>query len=253
MKWLLIFGLHFWRLKLSYTCIHTLDMTGCYQITDNAICYLTGIHTLNVTDCHWITDNEFRHLTGIHTLNMTGWKNITDNAFRHFGIHTLKITGCIQVTDNAFIHLTGIHTLDMNSCKNVTDKAFSYLAGIHTLDISGCDHESITEKTLSYLKGLRSLTWYATNQRDKSFIKKVVDYCESNSITHHGLVLRLQVGKKRTPTRTAKIHTLYWWWMDWGDFLQLAKVDHASSEKWWGPNDQYQFSIADSCALIDWK
>jgi len=167
--------------------IHTLDMSGCAQVTDSAFPYLTGIHTLYMADCWRITDNSAPHLTGIHTLCLIGCENITDKAFSHLaGVHTLYMSGCQQITDEAFPHLTGIHTLYMSWCKNITDEAFRYLTGIHRLEMNGCDQESITERGLLNLKGIHTLGW-SESGRDKTFIEKVVGYCESNSITLLGM------------------------------------------------------------------
>lgn len=194
------------------TGVHTLDMDGCSQITDQALQFLTGIHTLSMSNCSRITDHSFRHLvgiheldigsckqvtdqafhylTGIHTLDIRYCSQITDSAFSHLGgIHTLNMTGCHQITDKAFVHISGIHTLNMTGCKNISDKAFARLTDLHALDLDGCDQQSISVKVLSNLKSLHKLTWFFNN-RDKSFIAKVVAHCESNSIVLAGMKLR---------------------------------------------------------------
>jgi len=60
------------------------------------------------------------------------------------------------------------------------------LTGIRKLIMDGCDQESITEKALLNLHDIQTLSW-ANSGRDTAFIKKVVDYCESRSITLHGM------------------------------------------------------------------
>lgn len=91
-------------------------MSYCDQelITDEAFKHLEGIHTLDMTFCTPITNDAFNYLKGsIHTpiMNDCRQDTITDEAFRYLkgSIHTLFMIDCNQntITDAAFEHLEG--------------------------------------------------------------------------------------------------------------------------------------------------
>jgi len=167
--------------------IHTLNMNNCTQITDQIFPYLAGIHTLDMGNCTRVTDRAFYYLTDIHTLNMSGCTQITDQVFPYLaGIRALNMSGCTQITDNAFSHLTGIHTLNMSGCTQITGTAFSHLAGIHSLTLDKCNQSSITRAALFHLGGIRKIRWY-DNGRSKTFIMRVMVYCQFHSIDYYGL------------------------------------------------------------------
>ena len=148
------------------TRLHTVNMSKCRNVSDEAFIYLRKIHTLHMRECRQssITSAAFLHLQGIHTLIMRGChqRTITDTAFVHLcGIHTLDMRDCKQatITDAAFVYLQGIHTLDMGGCTQatITDAAFANLRGIHTLDMGCCTQATITDAAFANLRGINTL------------------------------------------------------------------------------------------------
>ena len=54
--------------RLSKGTLFNVDM-GDPNVVDDHFQFLEGIHTLDISGCEQITDNAFLHLTGIHTLS----------------------------------------------------------------------------------------------------------------------------------------------------------------------------------------
>jgi hypothetical protein len=140
--------------------IHTLEMRYCTQITDTAFEHLEGIRGLNMSNCTRITDKAFVHLKGIQHLIMNGCtqETITHRASEHLaGLHILSASGCKCVNDLFLENLRGIRVLAMSRCRNATDKGFAHLKGIHTLDMSFCHQETITDAAFEHLQGIHTL------------------------------------------------------------------------------------------------
>ena len=164
--------------------VRYLDMTGCQNITDDSLPLVAvgcNLHTLNITGCWKLTNAAFAHLAGIHTLNMSSCdqNTITDAAFSHLtGIHTLAMANCNQntITDAAFAHLTGIHTLWINRCNQntITDAAFAHLAGIRELNMSSCNQVTITDAAFTYLAGILTIHLFGCNLTPKAMHALIV-------------------------------------------------------------------------------
>ena len=86
--------------------VRYLDLNGNKSITDEAFGHFQtfrgekGIHTLRMSFCTQITDQAFENLRGINVLNMSYCRQITDQAFEYLrGINTLYMHECTQITD----------------------------------------------------------------------------------------------------------------------------------------------------------
>ena len=66
--------------------VHTIDLCGCSQITDQGLQYLSysallsgklkGVYNINLSSCFKITDQGLQYLKGVHTINLSSlWSN----------------------------------------------------------------------------------------------------------------------------------------------------------------------------------
>jgi hypothetical protein len=130
------------------TGIHTLDMSGCRQITYAGLAHLNG--TLKMINCAQITDAGLAHLTVIHT-NMWNCALITDASLAHLtGIHTLDMSWCTQITEAGLAHLTGIQTLYVRGCNPAT------IAASRALRLIALSEKRVFE-VVAHLTGIRGL------------------------------------------------------------------------------------------------
>lgn len=70
--------------------IHTLNLNGCHNITDNSIKYLSNVHILSLNLCT-ITDKSVKCLVNIHTLDLYGCKNITDKCVKYLRSRDVQV------------------------------------------------------------------------------------------------------------------------------------------------------------------
>ena len=63
--------------------VHTINLSNCYQITDQGLEYLKGVHTINLTDCNQITDQGLKYLKGVININMYNCYLITDQGLEY--------------------------------------------------------------------------------------------------------------------------------------------------------------------------
>ena len=126
------------------TGVHTINLSGCNQITDQGLQYLKGVHNINLKDCNQITDQGLQYLKGVHTINLKGCNQITDQGLQYLkGVHTINLKGCNQITNQGLKYLTGVHTINLDSCEQITVKCLQYIEGVHTvcLDFSQLQDE----------------------------------------------------------------------------------------------------------------
>src|SRR3989338_9650836 len=80
---------------------------------------LRGLHTLNISGCENITDESIKMLGGLHTLNISNCKNITDESVKMLGgLNTLDLSNCNNITDESVKMLGNVHTLYLSYCRN---------------------------------------------------------------------------------------------------------------------------------------
>jgi hypothetical protein len=167
--------------------IHTMNLHGCMNITNNGLKYLGFLHTLDIGHIQHISEYGIRHLGNVHTLILSYCKSITDNCIRHLGnVHTLNLYCCHNITNEGLKYLVNVHILNISWIKNITtlctleklhtlnlgytnitDESVFHLAkngNLHTLDLSCCD---ITDNSVKYLGNLHKLNlWCCKNITD---------------------------------------------------------------------------------------
>src|SRR5579864_2400236 len=100
---------------LSHFHFHTINLSGCQQITDHGLEFLEGVHTIILYNCDGITDCSLEFLKGVHTINLTCCNQITNNGLEFLkGVHTINLSCCNQITNNGLEFLKGVHTIDLS-------------------------------------------------------------------------------------------------------------------------------------------
>ena len=123
--------------------IHTLDLTGCQQLTD-----VSALRTVRNLDLTMTDVEDVSQLGTVDTLILSCCKRITDVS--HLGtVRVLILMGCDGVSDVS--QLGSVHHLDLSRCCNVGD--VSQLGSVHHLNLSGCPRVSC----LSCLSGVAEL------------------------------------------------------------------------------------------------
>ena len=160
----------------SLTSIESLNLRGCYKLTDSSFTYLlnqqlTSLTSLNISLCKQITDNTLStisaNLLSLTSLNISGCSNVTGN-------------GILSIASN----LTNLKILKMRSLRHLTDECIQYITGtsylsvpgllkLEVLDLQDCqrikdDSLANISATLTHLKCLN------------------LNFC--NEITDHGLL-----------------------------------------------------------------
>ena len=125
--------------------IHTLDLTSCEGLTDDALAPLAGVKRLSLWWCVQLTDACLKHLGGIETLNISRCHLITGAGFARLrGLRHLLLRACSAVPMDALAHLEGIHTLVLEGCKQeFSAEALAPLAGVQRLCMSKCKPSAI--------------------------------------------------------------------------------------------------------------
>lgn len=127
----------------------TLNLSGCFKITDNGIKYLAAqkslkiLTTLNLYYCYEITDEGIKYIS---------------NSFKL--LTTLNIGSCFKITNKGISYLSKLNKLtilNLSSLHEISDVAFKYLKlkSLISLNISSC---KITDDGLKYFLQLQSLT-----------------------------------------------------------------------------------------------
>src|SRR5690606_22385983 len=110
-------------LALSSTCLTHLDLSNCYNITDDIIQYLPlNILYLNFCLCKGIRDDGLRYLPPTLTyLNLSSTR-ITDHGIKHLPT-TLKILHIKHISDYGIEYLSSLSLkyLVLNLCLGLTE------------------------------------------------------------------------------------------------------------------------------------
>ena len=196
------------------TKIHTLNLHGCYNITNEGIKHLGNVHTLDIGHNQNISENGLRHLGNVHTLILSCDRGITDDCLRHLGnVHTLNLYCCHSITNNGLKYLRNIHILDISWIKNITsvssldirklhslnlgytnitDESVQYLAkngNLHTLNLSCCN---ITDDSVKHLGNLHTLNLWCCKKITDDGVKHLgklhtLNLHSCNKITNEGI------------------------------------------------------------------
>lgn len=145
--------------------LQTLNLTRCYQITDQGLASLSQLkqlQTLHLEECIVITDERLASLAQLkqlRTLNLTECDQITDEGLASLGqlrnLQRLNLKGCRKITDEGLASLTQLpqlQILNLTGCHKITDKglvSLTQLKQLQTLDLSNCD--KITNQGLTLL------------------------------------------------------------------------------------------------------
>jgi hypothetical protein len=106
--------------------------SNCIQITNSGTrCLQAKIHSLNLYGCLQITDNTFQYFQGTvkYLLLAAGCSEANDDGFRYLQatIDHSSIGYRMNIGSNAFKDLTGtIRNLIIRSCDKITDSIFKY-------------------------------------------------------------------------------------------------------------------------------
>ena len=99
------------RIKNSKSQL-SLDLSYCYEITDEGIKYLSHVHTLILNGCRKITDEGIKYLCNLHTLHLGYVDQITDEGIKHLSnLHTLDLTSCREITDEGIRKLVNVKNI----------------------------------------------------------------------------------------------------------------------------------------------
>ena len=168
------------------SCLESLSMRGCKQITGEGFRHLSGLRSLVMSSCDSVVDASFGHLKGLSSLDISRCTQLTDAALQHLsgsslasltmigcsqaglsdaafsnlrGLRHLNMSACSQLSDSAFAHLRGLQSLVMRLCPQpaISDAAFSNLSGIQALDLSFCTQSSISDEAFRHLLAIKSL------------------------------------------------------------------------------------------------
>lgn len=113
--------------------LETLNLSGCYSITDNSLCTafqqdLPNLKVLDLSLCKQITD------VSIHRI-----ANILRN------LEVLELGGCCNISNNSLMYiamkLKKVKRLNLRSCWQITDQGICYLAGLHKTDDQHHSHQ----------------------------------------------------------------------------------------------------------------
>jgi len=131
--------------------LNSLNMKGCFGLVDlRGLAALKTLKCLNVSECWQLTQDSIKYLLPLEnlvSLDLAGCRNISNDALK--GIHGLERMN------------RTLETLNLSNCEKLGPFALSSLSSHHALknlDISGCTNLPSTDlKYLNQLKSLRRL------------------------------------------------------------------------------------------------
>ena len=165
--------------------VHSLNLSGCYRLTNEGIKHLAKIHTLDLHNCN-ITDDCVKYLENVHTLNLSGCRKIIKGS-EHLGkVHTLNLSGC-SIVDEGIKHLGNVHTLNLSKCNIITDEGIKHLGNVHTLNLSKCN--IITDEGIKHLGKVHTLDLTSCSKVSDEGIKHLgkVHTLFCDNITNKGI------------------------------------------------------------------
>lgn len=172
---------------LGLPSLETLNLSGCYSITDTSLCIafsqdLPNLKILNLSLCKQITDTSLNriayHLKNLENLDLGGCSNLTNASLSAIAIklkklQRLNLRSCWHITDQGICQLAGLNKekvkaadqslalkyLGLQDCPRLTDESLKYIAeGLPTVDsinLSFCI--SVTDSGLKHLAKMPNL------------------------------------------------------------------------------------------------
>eukprot|EP01122_Echinamoeba_exundans_P008862 TRINITY_DN301_c0_g1_i2.p1 TRINITY_DN301_c0_g1~~TRINITY_DN301_c0_g1_i2.p1 ORF type:complete len:342 (+),score=16.46 TRINITY_DN301_c0_g1_i2:520-1545(+) len=152
-----------------------LDLSGCEELTDQAlgsISCLGNLRTLNLHDCSSLTAKGFRSalqpLTQLESINLTDTRVISRDSLPALtrlarSLRSLVLANC-DVTNpilKQLAELSELTRLDLSECHSVTDAAmdvFSHLPNLMDLTLTTLPITSVGLRNLSFCKNLEFLS-----------------------------------------------------------------------------------------------
>ncbi|XP_062545208.1 F-box/LRR-repeat protein 14 [Armigeres subalbatus] len=164
--------------------LESLNLSGCYNITDIALGYafssdLMNLRTLDLSLCKQVTDSSLgriaQHLKNVEILELGGCSNITNTGLLliAWGLKKLKrlnLRSCWHLTDQGIGHLAGmsketadgtpaLEHLGLQDCQRLSDEALRHIAqgltSLRSINLSFC--VSVTDSGLKHLAKMTKL------------------------------------------------------------------------------------------------
>lgn len=193
--------------------ITSLDLSSCYDLTDEGFNHLTEFTNLRKLDLGpWIERNDqvfliFKHLTNLSYLNLRGCCRLTDEIGPESLKHLVQLTTLIlshrRFDDKQLESLKDLKELtylDLSSCLELSDQGLQEIASLNKLEVlnlSQCfEIHDLGIKSLRPLSHLSTLNLYRcseiTDEALENGIKflaslSVLDLTECTKITDQGL------------------------------------------------------------------
>jgi hypothetical protein len=130
------------------------------DLTAADVFHLRGCHTLDISHCAQLTDDAFAHFSRVRVLDMggCGQAGITDAAFAHIpDVEVLNVGGCEQLTGAALAHLRCVRELSVALCR-LNAQSFKRLPNPHlveALDVTGLG--SLDAKVLDFFPAIKAV------------------------------------------------------------------------------------------------
>jgi hypothetical protein len=158
----------------SYACLTSLDLSGCFEITDDALLPLQHLRIIRLDLNMWdkdnwellrepdgqITDAGLEHLLHLplEHLDLSGCE-ITDDglvSLRHLPLKHLDLAHCRDITDDGLVHLKQfpLQHLNLSCCDSIDGDGLVHLKQLplQHLDLNNC--RSIEDDCWVHLKQL---------------------------------------------------------------------------------------------------
>ena len=168
----------------SLPTIESLNLRGCYKLTDSSFSYLlnrklSSLTSLNISLCKQITDNTLStisaNLSSLLVLNISGCSNITGNGILSISstlnnLKVLKMRSLKHLTDECIEYITGtgylsipgllqLEVLDLQDCQRIKDNSLANISAtlshLKCLNLNFCNE--ITDHGLLHLSTMSSL------------------------------------------------------------------------------------------------
>ncbi|RAP33483.1 hypothetical protein DID75_02155 [Candidatus Marinamargulisbacteria bacterium SCGC AG-410-N11] len=141
--------------------VKNINLSGCRQITDVGLAYLTNVREINLAQCKQITDVGLALLTQVIMINLTCCYQITDVGLAKLpkSVTSINLTWCEKITDAGLAYLTSVTSINLTWCKKITNAGLAHLTKVTKINLNTCSN--ITNNGLAYLKSVIeiSLRW----------------------------------------------------------------------------------------------
>ena len=105
-------------------------------ITDSRVYFFKNCHTVNLSGCRQITYESMKYLANCHTLNLSDCIQLTDHCIIFLiRCKKLNLQGCYQITDESVKLLVNCEVLNLIGCKLITRNIIDFLVNCHQLSL----------------------------------------------------------------------------------------------------------------------